>query len=435
MRPRRSLCLSVAFFHAAGLLAAVPSTINYQGRLTDTSGNPITATLPMQFRVWDALAGGGLLWFETWDVPNPQVVMTNGIFSVQLGTNAPIPPALFSTGVDRYLEIVVNGETLTPRQKLSSVGWANFCQNTANAEKLGNIDAAGWQQRVSGTCPPGSSIATINSDGSVVCQSFPSTTVAGDQYGIAFRYINPSTIQLQPSGLAGRARVLVSDGTDLIGVDISSALTADLSTAGAGGLDAGVEQPSTGYDVLLIAQAGGVGSALLYTLTGDVPTLPAGYDHQSEVLWFVRNDASSNILPFDDLGEGRCRYAGGGITGGVTVLSNGTVTAPTPPALVNLAGAVPASGEVALLRPLGNRGQCSLNPIDLILWGDSGATRFLGSLEKVDACYVFARGSPVTVPLRGNPSNALYYQWTQGSCCPAYATLVVIGWEMPRAMD
>ena len=104
----------------------IPTTLNYQGRLTDNSSTPvpISATLPMTFSIWDSAVAGTQLWTETWDAPNPQVVVSNGLFDVILGSQTPIPLSVFSSGTARWLQIAINGETLTPRQQLTSVGWS-----------------------------------------------------------------------------------------------------------------------------------------------------------------------------------------------------------------------------------------------------------------------------------------------------------------------
>src|SRR5437762_247953 len=101
------LFCATAFSAAFG--QSIPQTINYQGRLTDNSPqqNPITGTENMIFAIFDAPVGGAQLWTETW----PSVSVTNGIFSVLLGSNGtPIPTSVFTGGTSRYLEIRVNGE-------------------------------------------------------------------------------------------------------------------------------------------------------------------------------------------------------------------------------------------------------------------------------------------------------------------------------------
>ncbi|MBS3052816.1 MAG: hypothetical protein J4428_05605, partial [Candidatus Aenigmarchaeota archaeon] len=46
-------------------LAAIPSVINYQGKLTDASDNPLTGSYNFVFKIYDVSTGGTALWSET----------------------------------------------------------------------------------------------------------------------------------------------------------------------------------------------------------------------------------------------------------------------------------------------------------------------------------------------------------------------------------
>jgi hypothetical protein len=101
----------------------VPGTFNYQGRLTDNAPtpSPISGVLPMEFRIYGSQAGSDLLWSESWT----GIDVVDGIFAAELGSNgSPIPPGLF-TGAPRYLEIVVSGEILAPRQRVVSAPYSH----------------------------------------------------------------------------------------------------------------------------------------------------------------------------------------------------------------------------------------------------------------------------------------------------------------------
>ena len=165
---KRILVLAISMAVAVpALTQPIPQTINYQGRLTDNSPqqNPITGTYNISFEIWTSQLGGSIEWSE-----GPiSVNVVNGIFNVVLGSHgSPIPRSIF-TGT-RYLSITVGTETLSPRQELTSSGVAHVAELSDDANSLGGVAAAGWQQRVVGTCPAGSSIATIYSDGTVACE-------------------------------------------------------------------------------------------------------------------------------------------------------------------------------------------------------------------------------------------------------------------------
>ncbi len=121
----------------------VPSTMSYQGRLSDNTQaqNPITGVVAMEFRIFGSATGSDQLWSEVW----PSVSVDQGLFNVMLGAGGvPIPPAVFSGGTDRFLEIVVNGGVLSPRQRIGSVGYAGRAETCADSERLAGHDAASF---------------------------------------------------------------------------------------------------------------------------------------------------------------------------------------------------------------------------------------------------------------------------------------------------
>lgn len=105
--------------------AAVPSTINYQGRLTDAAGAPLSGNRVMSLKVYDSVTGGAQLYSEILgNVP----VDANGIYGFQFGANGSgLSPAISSTlggAAEHWLEITVDGVAQQPRQKLQAVPFA-----------------------------------------------------------------------------------------------------------------------------------------------------------------------------------------------------------------------------------------------------------------------------------------------------------------------
>jgi hypothetical protein len=103
----------------AGAPAQIPQLINYQGQLTDGSGNPANETVTMEFAIFGAASEGSALYSET-----QSVSVTSGVFNVLIGSVTPIPPDLFDSGAGRYLEVRVNDTVLTPRRPFGSVPYA-----------------------------------------------------------------------------------------------------------------------------------------------------------------------------------------------------------------------------------------------------------------------------------------------------------------------
>ena len=69
-----SLALSLAF--VASAFADVPALINYQGRLVDGVGNPITGSKEFKLDIYDSQTEGTLIYQET--LPDIEVVPGNG---------------------------------------------------------------------------------------------------------------------------------------------------------------------------------------------------------------------------------------------------------------------------------------------------------------------------------------------------------------------
>src|SRR5512147_1787029 len=73
---------------------SAPQLLNYQGRLTDASGNPRNGSFSMDF----AILGGPSAWSES-----QTVNVSKGFFSVLLGSVTPFPADLFTGGsTDSY---------------------------------------------------------------------------------------------------------------------------------------------------------------------------------------------------------------------------------------------------------------------------------------------------------------------------------------------
>lgn len=109
----------IASTSAVGLSA---TTVNYQGRLANPDGTPVASgSYTMSFAIFDALSGGNLIWPPTGPETYPSVPVSGGLFNVGLGsqTAGGIPTSVWSG--DRYLEISINGETLSPRELIRSV--------------------------------------------------------------------------------------------------------------------------------------------------------------------------------------------------------------------------------------------------------------------------------------------------------------------------
>ena len=160
--------------------SSVPAVINYQGKLTDSSGSALTSGYyHVEFRLWDhatASGDGDLVWGRVFALH----VADGGTFNVLLSDDGgevsnPTPltndlSAAFADD-DRYLGLTIsrtpqgdvkNQQEITPRQRLLTVPYAasagyaeqalyadnalnaTNALNALNADQLGNVAATGY---------------------------------------------------------------------------------------------------------------------------------------------------------------------------------------------------------------------------------------------------------------------------------------------------
>jgi hypothetical protein len=89
--------------------------ISYQGRLTSPGGGTLNGMFVMRFVVYDAAVGGTAVW----DSSDMNVDVSGGLFNVQLEIDQ-----MDFNGQALWLSIIVEGETLSPRQELLPAPYA-----------------------------------------------------------------------------------------------------------------------------------------------------------------------------------------------------------------------------------------------------------------------------------------------------------------------
>ena len=118
---RRFFSYALALALLTGLLAAGSAqaqTIAYQGYLTNDEGTPANGNGTIVFRLYDAAAGGTLVWQEQ----QTGVAVADGLFSVQLGSVEPFGDVPF--GRPLWLGVSIGGQDLNPRVPLTAVPYA-----------------------------------------------------------------------------------------------------------------------------------------------------------------------------------------------------------------------------------------------------------------------------------------------------------------------
>jgi hypothetical protein len=118
-------------------LTPVGNAFTYQGLLKQ-SGQPANGQFPMQFNLFATPTGGSSLI----GILLPSVTVNDGLFTAELdfGQNT-------FDGSERWLEVVIDGQTMSPRQRVGAVPYASFALS-------GNEGPAGPQG------PPGPQGAT-----------------------------------------------------------------------------------------------------------------------------------------------------------------------------------------------------------------------------------------------------------------------------------
>lgn len=107
----------IALVMSAG--AQAPEMFRYQGRVVD-GANLVNATLPMSFKLYDAQSAGSLLYEDS-----SSVLVVDGLYATYIGDNTvsgSLVDALTHPAV--YLELTIDGETLSPREQIVSVPYA-----------------------------------------------------------------------------------------------------------------------------------------------------------------------------------------------------------------------------------------------------------------------------------------------------------------------
>ena len=93
-------------------VADVPSLLNYQGKLLDDSGKPVTGSVNLGFDFYRTETAG----IPIVSIPPRNVQVTQGLFNVLLE----VPGPLFDER-ETWLGLNVNGAEMTPRMQLEQL--------------------------------------------------------------------------------------------------------------------------------------------------------------------------------------------------------------------------------------------------------------------------------------------------------------------------
>jgi len=163
--------------------AQVPNVINYQGRLVDAT-NLVNGDVSLELRLYDAATDGTLLYADS-----NTVTVVDGLYSTHIGDDTVLGTlgnALTNAMV--YLEPVVNGTALSPRERLVCVPYAMQSHTLVGTEVIRIGDQASGAPRA----------GTLRWDDGIGLQVFAGTQwvmLASTDLSIA-----PSNMALIPAG-------------------------------------------------------------------------------------------------------------------------------------------------------------------------------------------------------------------------------------------
>ena len=135
-----ALSILIAFVLQAPAYSDVPLLINYQGKLTDSSGKPLNGSYTASFYLYQGANDGESVWQDE----SRTIEVENGVFSVQLGAESPLNvdvsdyPALYLQ-VEIYNTDSAEWEVFSPRQPLTTVVYA-FNSEQLSGNSLADLD-------------------------------------------------------------------------------------------------------------------------------------------------------------------------------------------------------------------------------------------------------------------------------------------------------
>ena len=280
-------------------LAAQAGPITYQGQLQDSSG-PVDTQVDIVFELHEQDEGGSPIAADSHD----DVVVTDGLFQVELefGSGA-------FDGGPRWLEVIVDGQELTPRQRITATPVAVHALNVPTD----NLEDDFWKQGGNAGTDPASDYLGTTDDA-------PFEIRTGNQR--ALRLEPADDPDAAPNWIAGHSSNIVETGT--VGVTISGggadegahSAEADYVTIGGGASHTATESFATiggGVGNTASGLLAAVGAGGQNTAAGGLATVAGGQENAAEGPWATVAGGRENTAQLNSstVGGGQFNAASG----------------------------------------------------------------------------------------------------------------------------
>lgn len=332
MKPRKSAMVALVITLAVWvpLLAATPTSMTIQGKLTDDAGKPYASgSWKFWFRIMSDQYGGSELWSEDQGVETDEL----GLWTTTLGKSKPIPETVFADSV-RWLEVIVDvgpGPVTLPRVRLST---APYSFHVATLDEATGGDVHGDLRLHSNL-----TVGQPGEDGNLYVTDVAGTTTAKieGEYG----YISSTgNIQLLDAfgGTVLADLQSTTSGGRLETHDEAGSLTGSFGSAISGGYLSLYRAAGAGFGAYLDGDDGNSGQLYLYRSGGLINAQFDGADTDGGARIRLEDGATTtvNIDAIDGSGGARIQiynangvYTGdwdgdGGDAGAVLSLRDGT---------------------------------------------------------------------------------------------------------------
>lgn len=194
---RRLIAVALALA-CSGAFASIPVRFNYQARLTDSGGTPLTGTHNVAFAIYsggssDVADSGDLLYSEA-----AVIQVTNGVINHIVGTGTVVFGTLdestFSADATRFLQITIDAsDELLPRLQIGAVPFAIRALNADHADSADFATSASNSNALGGIPPAGFSLANHFHNSLSASDGTPASAVYVDVSGnVGVGRTNPS---------------------------------------------------------------------------------------------------------------------------------------------------------------------------------------------------------------------------------------------------